>query len=324
MDLPIDWLLDVDGPAYVRYRTRVDLLGESETDAEVLSARQAMLEQPDVIRLVRSLENWPGQALSSHKSASQSFHTLNFLSDLGLKLSDPGMKPVVDKIFKLASAQGPFSLGMNISAAHGGNGKDISAWALCDAPNQIYALIRLGLQEDPQVQKALAYLVNLVKDFGWPCAASPELGNFRGPGRKDDPCPYANLVMLKTMALLPEYRDHPAANTGLKTILSLWEGRREKHPFIFYMGNDFCKLKAPLIWYDILHVMDVLSQFPQVRNEAGYIDMLDIIRSKSTPDGFYTPESVYLPYKNWDFGQKKVPSKWLTFLVYRIFKRSAS
>jgi hypothetical protein len=30
----------------------------------------------------------------------------------------------------------------------------------------------------------------------------------------------------------------------------------------FYMGTDFCKHKVPLVWYDILHVVDVLTQFP--------------------------------------------------------------
>ncbi len=320
MDRSISWLMD--GPAYVRYRTRVDLLGQTESDAEVQRDRQGMLDQPDVRSLVNSLEDWPGKALSSHKSANQSFHTLNFLADLGLKSDDPGMQPVIDKILEHASAQGPFFLGMNISTAHGGSGTNTQAWALCDAPNQVYALIRLGLRVDPRVRKALEYLVTLGKDFGWPCAASPELGNFRGPGKKDDPCPYANLVMLKMLALLPEYQDHPAVNNGLNALLELWKDRRSRHPFIFYMGTDFCKIKAPLIWYDILHVLDVLSQYPQARNTAEYAEMVEIVRSKSNDDGLFIPESVYLPYKNWDFGQKKGPSQWLTFLIYRIFKRS--
>jgi hypothetical protein len=37
--------------------------------------------------------------------------------------------------------------------------------------------------------------------------------------------------------------------------------------------------------------------------------------------GCFTPESVYMEFKGWDFGQKIKPSKYLTFLVYRILKR---
>lgn len=320
MQIPINWLLE--GPPYVQYRTRVDLSGQAEEDSAVCFSRAAMLAQPDIRELVASLQDWPGKVLASHRSASQSFHTLNFLADLGLRCDDPGINEVIQKILATASPEGPFRLSMNISSSHGGSGQDTSGWVLCDAPNQVYALLQFGLQDNPRVQKALAHLIALVEDFGWPCAASPELGNFHGPGRKNDPCPYANLAMLKVLSRLPDGQNHPAANTGIQTILNLWKLRLTYHPFIFYMGTDFCKLKAPLIWYDILHVLDVLSCFPQAIRSSEYREMLEIIKTKAAPDGTFIPESVYMPYKNWDFGQKKLSSRWLTFLVHRILIRS--
>jgi hypothetical protein len=57
---------------------------------------------------------------------------------------------------------------------------------LCDAPVIIYALAKFGLKENQQVQKAVRYLAGLVRENGWPCAVSKELGKFRGPGRKGD------------------------------------------------------------------------------------------------------------------------------------------
>jgi len=50
-------------------------------------------------------------------------------------------------------------------------------------------------------------------------------------------------------------------------------------------------------------------------------EMLDIIEAKATPEGKFIPESIYRAWKDWDFGQKKIPSPWITFLVYRIFYR---
>ena len=47
--------------------------------------------------------------------------------------------------------------------------------------------------------------------------------------------------------------------------MDLWQNSREKHPYQFYMGTDFRKVKAPLVWYDILHVADVLCRFKNVR-----------------------------------------------------------
>jgi hypothetical protein len=320
MQSPINWLLE--GSAFIQYRTRIDLLGEGDLYPDVQSVRRAMLLQPEIREMVNSLQDWPGKVLASHKSANQSFHTLNFLTDLGLRIDDDGISRIAEKILAQTSPEGPFRLAMNIGEGHGGNGQDSAGWALCDAPNLVYALIQLGLGDDPQVIKAADYLTSLVRDNGWPCAVSKELGNFHGPGSKSSPCPYANLVMLKILSTKPEWINHPAAVTGIETILHLWKNRQDEHPFIFYMGTDFCKLKAPLIWYDILHVLDVLSRYPMATQSDGYKEMLEIVRSKMTGDGVFVAESVYLPYKSWDFGQKKQPSRWITLLVYRILART--
>jgi hypothetical protein len=49
--------------------------------------------------------------------------------------------------------------------------------------------------------------------------------------------------------------------------------------------------------------------------------MLTVVKQKSDEEGRYTPESVWKAWEDWDFGQKKQPSPWLTFLVKRIIKR---
>ena len=124
--------------------------------------------------------------------------------------------------------------------------------------------------------------------------------------------------MLKALAQFKEMRDSDATRIGVENALSLWEERRERHPYIFYMGTDFSKLKAPLVWYDILHVAEVLSHFPWVRDDARFIEMVEIIEQKVNSDGRFTPESIWMAWKGWDFGQKKEPSPWLTFLVNRM------
>jgi hypothetical protein len=87
------------------------------------------------------------------------------------------------------------------------------------------------------------------------------------------------------------------------------------------MGNDFRKLKAPLVWYDLLHVLDVLARFTWLRSDPRLADMTRVMSQKMGPDGRFTPESVWTPWKSWEFGQKKSPSRWLTFLAWRIIGR---
>ena len=40
--------------------------------------------------------------------------------------------------------------------------------------------------------------------------------------------------------------------------------------------------------------------------------------AKADADGRYTPESIWNAWKEWDFGQKKAPSPYLTYLVANI------
>jgi hypothetical protein len=315
----LDWLLE--GPVFVQYRTRLDLLGQTEKNKDVVAARRAMLADPQVKALVKELAAWPVRVLSGHKSAGHPLHRLVFLSDLGLRATDPGMKAVTDAVMEHQSEQGPFQILANVPVHYGGTGKDDWAWALCDAPLLVYALAKLGLEKDRRVKGAAVHLAGLVRDNGWPCAHSPELGKFRGPGRKDDPCPYANLAMLKALSRLPAWKDSPAAHTGAESALERWAKRRTEHPYMFFMGTDFCKLKAPLVWYDILHVLDVLTGFPWLRSDPRLRKMADVVASKADAQGRYTPESVWKAWDGWEFGQKKEPSRWLTLVALRALQR---
>jgi hypothetical protein len=192
---------------------------------------------------------------------------------------------------------------------------------LCDAPLVLYALLKLGLEADPRTQAAVQHLMDLIRENGWPCGVTSDLGKFRGPGRKADPCPYATLVALKALSQVPELRDGNACRTGAETLLTLWTQRKECRPYLFAMGTDFAKLKAPLIWYDILHVTDVLTQFSWLEADTRRQEMVEIVVAKADEQGHFTPESVWRAWKGWDFGQKEVPSWWLTLLAQRVLRR---
>ncbi len=89
---------------------------------------------------------------------------------------------------------------------------------------------------------------------------------------------------------------------------------------MFYMGTDFRKLKVPFVWYDLIHVLDVLSRFPWVLKDTRFLNMLETLESKADSHSRFTLESVWTAWKEWEFGQKKEPSRWLTFTAWRIIK----
>jgi hypothetical protein len=316
---PVSWLLE--GDPWTIYHTLRDISALSEDDPQVQAAHRAVLLHPFTARLLKDVSDWPVTALTNHKAAGHPIHLISLLADFGLSAGDPDLQPVIGQILESRSPEGPFCVKVNVPLHFGGSGTDQLAWALCDAPLVTSALIRFGLADHPAVQSALVYLLSLGRENGWPCAVSPEMGRFRGPGRKEDPCPYATLLMLKCLAFLPDQFDSLPARRGVETLLSQWQNSRERHPYLFYMGDDFRKLKAPLVWFDLLHILDVLSRFSWARQDERLLDMLAVLCAQADETGRFTPGSIWMVWKGWDFGQKKEPSRWLTALAWAILAR---
>ncbi|MBN1429954.1 MAG: hypothetical protein JXB07_16410 [Anaerolineae bacterium] len=72
MESDLNWLLE--GPAWVAYRTRLDLLDEPEDDPQVIEARRTMIADTQVKGLLAELSDWPGVILKNHKSAGHPPH----------------------------------------------------------------------------------------------------------------------------------------------------------------------------------------------------------------------------------------------------------
>jgi hypothetical protein len=315
----LNWLLE--GDPWVKYRTMLDILELPENDQSVLESKERILTDPRIINIFNQLYDWPSTPLNSHKSAGHPIHKLSFLADIGLTIEDEPIKRITDQILRYQSEEGSFQVLMNIPKHFGGTGENQLAWALCDSPLILYSLIRFGLHDHPQVKRSVKFLISQIQESGYPCKVSKELGNFRGPGKKSDPCPYANLLMLKVFSAIQEGKNSKECQMAIDVQLDLLQNSLEKHPYMFYTGTDFRKLKAPFIWYDLLHVLDVLSGFDEVIQNKNFIGMVDLLRAKSTDNLRYVPESIWKAWSDFEFGQKKQPSQWLTFMVLRILKR---
>ena len=318
MNDTINWLLGNE--PWIEYRTRLDLLGQSAQDQSVIDAKNRIISHPSIQGIFDNLYKWEEQIVNNHKSAELPLHKLSFIADIGITIKEPEISKIVDLIMEHQDANGIFQVTMNIPKHFGGTGQNTWGWMLCDAPIIFYSLIKFGVPST-LLNNGIKHLTSFIRDNGWPCTVSPEMGKFRGPGRKDDPCPYATLLILKLLSQMDEYKNCNECRVGAEVLLKLWENSKETHPYMFYMGTDFRKLKAPTMWYDIVSITDVLSQFEWLRSDHRLREMIEIIKSKADDNGCFIPESEYKACKGWDFGQKKNPSQWLTFLILRIIKR---
>lgn len=323
---PIDWLLDDARPPWVRYWTYRDLLDRPADDPDVLAAHEATLVHEGVQALITELAEWPGPPLKRHNDARHPLHKLALLAELGLTADDPGMDTILARVLAGQSAEGAFTVTMALHPRYGGTGEALQTWMLCDAPLTLYTLLAFGLGDDPRVKRALNHLTGLLADNGWPCAADPAYEGFRGPGRKGDPCPYATLVALRALSRVPELVESPFASTGVETLLWHWDIQRERKLYMFGIGTDFRKPKYPLIWYDMLHVCDVLSRFPQARRDPRFMSehggMLRELMQQADAAGRFTARSMYMAWKGWDFADKKHPSPTITATAWRIWRRA--
>ena len=303
-------------PFWVRYLILRDL--ETVPGAELQELHGLLLEYAYVKGLLASVADFHTAIVSGHKNPNLNVNKLLMLQSLDFGRETSQINQALESILSQRDEQGLYRSRCLVPTSYGGSGIPDFGWALCDAPLLLLAVIQAGMDYDTYIKPGLDALSKLRFEKGFPCAVSKELGKWRGPGRKSDPCPIATLWVLRLFAALPTLRDSPEAKATAKALLSLWEHSWEEHPYMFSMGTDFRKLKAPPIWYDIVSVCDVLRLFPWLSTDPRYRQMKQIIFAKQNPDGLFTPESVYLACKAEDFGQKKQPSAYLSFLCQRI------
>ncbi len=304
---------------WLKYAIRLNL--QFEPKDNLVELRDAALADSRIQYYLNSIQAFHTTLVTNHKNPDLPIQKLLFLLDLGFGVDVPEIKAAVDEILKHRDEHGIYQSMTNVPKHYGGRGEDVFSWCLCDAPLLLLALLKAGMDYQEYIKPGVDYLVLINRENGFPCTVSPELGRFRGPGKKDDCCSYATLIMADLLSNIPEYQDSQVVASSVNSLLDLWENSMGQHPYMFYMGTDFRKLKAPSCWYDIVSVAGVLSKHQFARRDSRFMEMIAIIKDKQDKSGFFTPESAYLKMKDWDFGQKKTPSPYLTYLCLRIFKR---
>ncbi|MFH0900109.1 MAG: hypothetical protein V2A73_05720 [Pseudomonadota bacterium] len=316
----VDWLLTADEP-WVRLQAMRELAGRPDDDPDVQRARRATARHPFIQWLLESCQSWPGgNTLTRHNNAKHPLHHLALLADLGIRLPDRGARAVAKRVMANQHECGAFQCWAMLPTVFGGDGIDQWCWMICDAPVLAHSLLALGVTKSKPLDAALAHIESCATDDGWRCVSS--FPKVRGPGRKDDPCPYATLLALRALALSPAHRDSRACHAGTEMLLGHWEHQGSVKYRMFGIGTDYRKLKYPFIWYDILHVLDVLSRFPWTHRDSRFQEQMDIARSAADQQGRFVPQSVWMAFSGADFSQKKSPSPTLTLAVQRIVRRA--
>ena len=299
------WFLE--GSPWLKYAVETQLLDKKSDAAPVVKDKSIAQV---ISRLKDDKVGIP--ALKTGKLAytrtGNAFWDLYFLADIGLSAKDVKIEKEVEELFELQMADG--SLILMDGAKPGFH---------CIPTIILSSLAKMGYKDDPHIRKFLQNVFDLQRlDGGWHCALS------RAKGKRlqdSDSCPMDNLNVLMLLGQYEEFRTDSRFNGALDLLLSHWSRRKEPwRPYGYGMGTDFSKLKYPAVKYGILRMLDVLSLYPYAVRSKEFKNMLDFVLQKSK-DGKYRAESVSRSYAEFDFGQTKEPSRWITFLINRIQKR---
>lgn len=304
------WLLEAPEP-YIKYQA-LRLLRPEDADPGILN------DDPFVQENLALISQWSDEVLTRHDKPGLFMHRLAMLADLGVTAETTGVAPIAAELLSNFTGEGAFPIGISIAKAFGGSGETSREWILCDLPVTIYALLRMGVS-DARLDRGVTKLVELAGESYYPCCGS--IPKFKGPGPRGGMCPYANLLVAQALAESPAGTTSDAAMLAAQAVLGHWDIRHEKRPFLFGMGTDFAKLKFPMVWYNILHVLSVLMNIKGMAEDPRCVEMLNIVRGKLDESGRATAESIYMIYKGHEWSDKKNPSRLITILVHRILQQ---
>ncbi len=135
----IDWLCNSELPR-VNFKARV--LFNRKHDRRDLY-RDSLLK-----KLVSSLEDWDAEVLKQHNKPDLGMHRLCLLADSGVRAADEEIKPVVSRILKTFGDDNLPRINILIPKVFRGSGEVEKTWIICDYPQILYSLLKMGVKND--------------------------------------------------------------------------------------------------------------------------------------------------------------------------------
>ena len=310
--MPVDWLLDSE--PFLKYRTLIDLLDRPEKDKDVGVAKDS-ISRHRLIKQIFDKQNkdgyWgtPKDIYTWWPKKDTTFWVLGILADFGLKRDNKNIARACEYVFSTQLPEGGFG------------------WAPPPTPGDCFtgilteSLAKCGYVSDPRLEKAYQWLAGRQRlDGGFWCKNTGQPG---GPREKEPSCAFGTLCVLGALTQNYKFKTSTIVKKSAGFLFKCWENRGK----IKYAGHDsqigqgWEKLKYPFTDYRILKYLDVLSQLEFAKKDRRINSIMDFLIAKGDEKGRFYPESIHKVWSDFDFGQKILPSRWISLLAYIIVKR---
>ena len=319
---PIPWLLE--GDPSVRFFTLTGLLGAAPDDPEVAAARRAIMREGAVPRILAE------QQADGHWEGPDRFYTAKYrgtvwqlliLAELGADGADERVRAGCEAV--LRDAQDPDSGGFSTDRSKKAGGGLHSMVIPCLTGNLTFSLIRLGMLDDPRVQRAIDWITTYQRfddaegdaPTGWPYDRLEMCW-----GRHT--CHMGAVKALKALAEVPPERRTPAVEgtiaAGAEYLL-----RHHVHRRSHDLGKDsrpgWRRFGFPLMYQtDALEILGILTRL-------GYRDermreALDLVASRADAQGRWTLQSTFNDRFIVPIETKGEPSRWITLRALEVLR----
>jgi hypothetical protein len=322
MQNPNHWLLEKDekNPS-VRYFALRDLLELPESDAEVRSARSAIMRSgpvPAILEAQHPSGAWAKEGSGYSPKYRATVWSLLILAELGTDPDEPHIRRGCQYLLSHSLADtGAFSVYQSSTP---------SGALLCLNGNLLFALQRLGFGDDPRVQTAMVWLARAIVGEGpMQYYASGTSGpNFACGVNLGQSCGWGANKAIRGLLEVPEAERtalvERALEAGARFLLSR-DPAVADYPYTKRVSSTWFKLGFPLsYWSDVLETVTNLVDLGH-GEDPRLKPALEWIVAKQDNQGRWKLENS-LNGKMWvDIEARGKPSKWITLRALRTLKR---
>ncbi|MBI1793238.1 MAG: hypothetical protein HYR70_03490 [Chloroflexi bacterium] len=290
----LPWLLNPENPS-VRYWTLVDILDRPANDPEVQEARAAIVQQPLVKELfaLQHAKGFWGEETKPH-TAQGTGTVLSLLYMLGVP---PDKRTIAgcDSFLKFCQHEsGGFSMTKTLR----------SGIFPCTTSLHLPFLIYYGLDDDPRVQSAFAFLIEEMSSED-----ALDCGRYQ---HRD--CLWGAIAALTGLAVLPADMRSAQSKRVVKRLANVlldakYDFKAEHKRWLTF--------GVPRAW-DLLSALKALAAHNYARDPR-FAPLLELFLSRQDRQGRWLCGSVS---RTWPIEKRNQPSKWITLDGLRLFKHA--
>ena len=355
----IAWLLE--GGAAERYVALTSLLGAAADASEVQEARRAIMTEGPVPRILAEQQadgHWEGPDRFYTAKYRGTVWSLLILAELGADGADARVRAGCEAI--LRDAQDPDSGGFSINRSKRAGGGLHSMVIPCLTGNLVFSLVRLGMLDDPRVQRALDWITTYQRfddvadeaPTGWPYDKAEMCW-----GRHT--CHMGAVKALKALAEVPPERRTPAVHATISAgaeFLLRHHVHRRSHDLTRDSRPGWRRFGFPLMYQtDALEILLILTRLGRegevalganapaaavaaggagaVPGDAGGMpilgdermrEALDLVASRADAQGRWKLQQTFNGRFWVDIETKGEPSRWVTLRALEVLRAERS